>query len=584
MLGPIAFLFLLFPTGTPPSHRWGWLLRVMLVALGVNVFFFAFTPGPMTAGFIDLETEVVNPFGLPASWQRATEIIAEIAGVTVAIGALVSVVSLFQRSRRADEVERQQIRWLQALGVLLGVVLRDLIASNAAGTVDEEGPVNAVMFFVVAFGLFFGLPITCAIAILRYHLYDLDVVVKKTVLYAVLVVLILAVLGAGALILGAVAVPETWRRPRRSSSASCRARASGRSAGWPPVSPIASSTAVGPRLRGDDDILAPGERHLRQRGHPAEDGGDRGRDDPRGVGGGLAPVGRRVPARRRPRPHGARARGRWPPGATSCRRCRPITSPRSATRASCWAPSPSRCRPTIRSTAPASGWWMTWRRRPAPCSATCASSRSCARRGSASWRRRTSSAGRLERNLHDGAQQHLVALAVKQRLAGRCWTAIRTGRDAHGGDPVGHGRGPREPPRPRARHLPAAARRQGAARGARGAGAEGADRGARRGRRPGPLPAKTSRRPCTSAAWRRCRTSRSTRTRPRPSWGSPRRDGWLRFTVRDDGRGFDRATTAMGTGVQGMADRLEAAGGALEVRSEPDRGTTVEGRVPVARP
>jgi len=57
--------------------------------------------------------------------------------------------------------------------------------------------------------------------------------------------------------------------------------------------------------------------------------------------------------------------------------------------------------------------------------------------------------------------------------------------------------------------------------------------------------------------------------------------GELRFTVRDDGVGFDPAARSMGTGMQGMADRLDTLGGTLEVHSEPGHGTTVEGRLPV---
>lgn len=55
----------------------------------------------------------------------------------------------------------------------------------------------------------------------------------------------------------------------------------------------------------------------------------------------------------------------------------------------------------------------------------------------------------------------------------------------------------------------------------------------------------------------------------------------LTFTVSDDGRGFDPGTTPSGTGLQGMADRLDAIGGTLEVRSARGAGTTVAGRVPV---
>ncbi len=57
-------------------------------------------------------------------------------------------------------------------------------------------------------------------------------------------------------------------------------------------------------------------------------------------------------------------------------------------------------------------------------------------------------------------------------------------------------------------------------------------------------------------------------------------EGWLMFVVTDDGVGFDAATTSRGMGLQGMADRLEALGGALEIRSGAGDGTTVIGRIP----
>jgi signal transduction histidine kinase len=59
------------------------------------------------------------------------------------------------------------------------------------------------------------------------------------------------------------------------------------------------------------------------------------------------------------------------------------------------------------------------------------------------------------------------------------------------------------------------------------------------------------------------------------------RNGALEFTVRDDGRGFDASATSYGTGLQGIADRLYAVGGSFRIESAPGRGTVVSGSVPV---
>jgi signal transduction histidine kinase len=59
------------------------------------------------------------------------------------------------------------------------------------------------------------------------------------------------------------------------------------------------------------------------------------------------------------------------------------------------------------------------------------------------------------------------------------------------------------------------------------------------------------------------------------------REGQLTFEVADDGTGFDPGTTSYGTGLQGVADRLAAIDGTLEVRSERGAGTTIVGIVPI---
>jgi signal transduction histidine kinase len=60
-------------------------------------------------------------------------------------------------------------------------------------------------------------------------------------------------------------------------------------------------------------------------------------------------------------------------------------------------------------------------------------------------------------------------------------------------------------------------------------------------------------------------------------------DGVLTFEVQDDGRGFETAGSTYGTGLQGMADRLDAVGGSLTIRSSPGTGAVVRGEIPVSK-
>jgi signal transduction histidine kinase len=187
MFGPLAFLFLIFPTGRPSSRRWGWLLRVMLVAYAIMMIAFALTPGALEAGFAELPKPVANPIGLPSSWKQAVETLTTIAGLVVALGSMVSVLSPVQRYRRAAQLERQQIRWLAFLGVFLGIILVITMGLIATGAINDQGLVSGITFFAFITGVFRGIPLVCGIAILRHGLWDLDVVVKQTVQYGLLV-------------------------------------------------------------------------------------------------------------------------------------------------------------------------------------------------------------------------------------------------------------------------------------------------------------------------------------------------------------------------------------------------------------
>ena len=188
----------------------------------------------------------------------------------------------------------------------------------------------------------------------------------------------------------------------------------------------------------------------------------------------------------------------------------------------------------------------------------------------------------LERDIHDGAQQHLVALAVNLRLAQTLSPrARRAGGPAAGRAGAGRARGDRNPRAALPRHLPAPARRGGSPRGPRGGcrRERGAGRRAHPGRRSLPaehrgggvllLPGGAPER-------------RQARPRDRGPGGPPRGRRLAVADLDDDGAGFDPATTPAGTGLSNMRDRIESVLGRLTIERAPGRGSRVRAVLPTA--
>ncbi len=178
-LGAMALLFLLVPDGRLLTRRWrpvGW-----LAALGLMLVFAAnaLAPGPMGNA-----ASVPNPFGLEGqeSIFRAAKVMGNLA---FALAAAASMLSLVFRFRRAGGVERQQLKWL---ALAAGVVLIAFTVSDVLGTIglsdvaENIGPPSLL-----------AIPIAMAIAILRYRLYDIDVVVSKTLVFGGLAAFVTAV-------------------------------------------------------------------------------------------------------------------------------------------------------------------------------------------------------------------------------------------------------------------------------------------------------------------------------------------------------------------------------------------------------
>jgi hypothetical protein len=189
VLWPSGFLFLgllslLFPDGRLPSPRW----RAVAVALAISwtglILNIAFTPGRLTLQGLT----TTNPMGIAAlghpTWTAVTQGAAVIAVVTLGAAALAPLL----RFRRADPVQRQQLKWF---AFVIGICAASaLVASALTGAL----PVVATVLWGIAIaGVVVGLPAAVGLAILRYRLYDIDRLINRTLVYATLT----AVLGLG---------------------------------------------------------------------------------------------------------------------------------------------------------------------------------------------------------------------------------------------------------------------------------------------------------------------------------------------------------------------------------------------------
>ena len=187
----VIFVLLLFPDGRPLSVRWRWVVGLAVFVTVVGMVVMAFKPGPLNNSAFD---QFTNPFGAPllAVWGDQLNNLFSL----LTLGLIpMSMVSLVLRFRRSVGAEREQMKWLASASVLIALAL-------LAGPVIWFTPALSntplwPILFVIAVTL---IPVSVGIAILRYRLYDIDVIIRKTVVYAVLS-LMLALVYFGSVVL-----------------------------------------------------------------------------------------------------------------------------------------------------------------------------------------------------------------------------------------------------------------------------------------------------------------------------------------------------------------------------------------------
>ncbi|HEX8983451.1 MAG TPA: hypothetical protein VF792_11805 [Ktedonobacterales bacterium] len=171
-LGLGIFLILLFPTGQLLSPRWRWVARCLVAGLALNVVSWAFMPGEIARA----NGSINNPFGI-AAIQPVLMVMQAVSNTILLPFVLIAVGGALWRFWRSRDVEREQMKWF-ALGA------STLIVSITLTLIFV--PQNSVWANVgFAFG-FAMLPITIGIAVLRYRLYDIDVIINRALVYGAL--------------------------------------------------------------------------------------------------------------------------------------------------------------------------------------------------------------------------------------------------------------------------------------------------------------------------------------------------------------------------------------------------------------
>ena len=166
----LIFTPLLFPDGRPPSPAWRPVMWVAGLNIALITFLSAFRERVEFPGI-----SMANPVGIPGIENPEQSRPGSVLGALFLVSLVVALASVVVRFRRSGDVERHQIKWLlfaTALAVLV-ILSQEFIGSS----LDSDIP------FAITVALF---PITIALAIFRYRLYEIDLLINRTLVYGVL--------------------------------------------------------------------------------------------------------------------------------------------------------------------------------------------------------------------------------------------------------------------------------------------------------------------------------------------------------------------------------------------------------------
>ena len=168
------FLLLLFPDGRLPARRWRWLAWSIIAVGAVSAVSYPLGTKPSEA----LGEQFANPIGIGGTVGEAISLIASGAELLLFSAIVLSALSLLFRYLGAGRQERQQIKWFAYAGAFVSayVVMRFFVSEL----------LNTLIGTTVLLGLYAAI----AIAILKHHLYDIDIVINRTLVYGALTVVI----------------------------------------------------------------------------------------------------------------------------------------------------------------------------------------------------------------------------------------------------------------------------------------------------------------------------------------------------------------------------------------------------------
>ena len=182
---------LIFPDGRLISPRWRWVVVLVVVAMSAQTLQYIIDADTVGAAGVD------NPFGSP-DLEWLARFLGGFSSAMSVIGFGAAAAALWVRFRRGDPIERQQLKWLLAVAALAAIFF-------PVAFIAPYSELNNV-FFVLGLITMIALPIAIAVAILRYHLFEIDRLISRSIAYLLITtILVVAYVGLVILIGGPLA-------------------------------------------------------------------------------------------------------------------------------------------------------------------------------------------------------------------------------------------------------------------------------------------------------------------------------------------------------------------------------------------